>query len=345
MDVVVYTHYYQTRTANRQLEIDECLRRNLKHPRISKVVLFKEADAPPLPQASVSLEVVESDEPITYAEWFRWVKHLESGIGLLLNTDMYPDEGLGNLGQRDMWGLRAYAGLPESLLCVSNFPLAFPGWDNHIAYVMWSQGHRLGKLCHQMCSVHLQASTARSHNQPGDQLYVCVSHLEPSLMQAEDPELDFTIRTRLPQQSDGELIDQQAIELGVHQLRQSEVEVLLQFLNLQMITGLGWVHEAMGSIHLRGNVHRFVNEETVFLPLPALLDRGVELLLPRPTRLEGLTLRVPRRTQGFTDWSWRPTQIARPNCRLKAMQAFDFSQTRTFWHPEHEHQGHQHPMG
>jgi hypothetical protein len=97
MKIAVYTQYYRTRTADRQLEIDECLRRNLNHPEISKVVLFKEADAPPLPQASVPLEVVESDERITYAEWFRWAKRQGSGIGLLLNADLYLDEGLERL--------------------------------------------------------------------------------------------------------------------------------------------------------------------------------------------------------------------------------------------------------
>jgi hypothetical protein len=99
MDLTVYTQYYRCKTPDRQLEIDECLRRNLNHPGISKVVLFKESNAPPLPHASVPLEVVESNERITYAEWFRWVKHQASGIGLLLNADIYLDEGLEQLGR------------------------------------------------------------------------------------------------------------------------------------------------------------------------------------------------------------------------------------------------------
>lgn len=99
MDLTVYTQYYRRKTPDRQREIDECLRRNLNHPGISKVVLFNESDAPPLPQASVPLEVVESNERITYAEWFRWVKRQGSGIGLLLNADIYLDEGLEQLGR------------------------------------------------------------------------------------------------------------------------------------------------------------------------------------------------------------------------------------------------------
>jgi hypothetical protein len=162
MNLVVYAQYYRCKTADRQLEIDECLRRNLNHPGISKVVLFKESDAPPLPQASVPLEVVESNERITYAEWFRWVKRQGTGIALLINADMYLDEGLAHLGAsfdspetflaltrynscstgfhlndyphwtQDVWGVRADAELPESLLFASSFPLGFPGCDNRI---------------------------------------------------------------------------------------------------------------------------------------------------------------------------------------------------------------------
>lgn len=86
MDLVVYSQTYRTRTPERQLELDECLRRNLNHPGISCVVLFCESDAPPLSQGNVPVEVVPSNERITDAEWFRWVKRQDSGIGLLLNA-------------------------------------------------------------------------------------------------------------------------------------------------------------------------------------------------------------------------------------------------------------------
>jgi hypothetical protein len=136
MNLVVYAQYYRCKTADRQLEVDECLRRNLNHPGISKVVLFKESDAPPLPEASVPLEVVESDERITDAEWFRWVKRQGTGIGLLLNAE---------------------AELPDSL--------------------------------------------------------------HPSLSPDEDAVMGFSLWTRSQQCPVGVMINQQAIEQGVHQLR------------------------------------------------------------------------------------------------------------------------------
>jgi hypothetical protein len=46
MDLVAYSQYYRTRTPERQLEIDECLRCNLNNPGISRMVLFCESKWP-----------------------------------------------------------------------------------------------------------------------------------------------------------------------------------------------------------------------------------------------------------------------------------------------------------
>jgi hypothetical protein len=244
MELVVHAQYYRCKTADRQLEIDECLRRNLNHPGIRKLVLFKESDAPPLPEATVELEVVESNTRITYAEWFRWVQRQGSGIALLLNADIYLDEGLEHLAAtfdspdaflaltrynpghagfhlndyphwtQAVWGVRADAELPESLLYASSFPLGYPGCDNRIAYVMWSHGFRVRNPCYHVRSVHLQASTARSYDKTGVRLYGGVSYVHPSLAPDEDAELEFTLWTRSQQRPAGVLVNQQAIEQG-----------------------------------------------------------------------------------------------------------------------------------
>lgn len=365
MDLVVYSQYYRTRTPDRQLEIDECLRRNLNHPGISRMVLFCESDAPPVPEGTVPVEVVSSDERITYAEWFRWVKRQGSGIGLLLNADIYLDEGLEHLTAtcngpdtflaltrynpghagfhlndyphwtQDVWGVRADAELPESLLYASSFPLGFPGCDNRIAYVMWSHGFRVRNPCYHVRSVHLQASTARAYDKTSDRLYGGVSYVHPSLAPDEDAELEFTLWTRSQQHPAGVLINQQAIEQGVHQLRHGEAEVAQRFLDLQQLTGLSWVHEAVGSAHLQGELHSFASEDTVFLPIPALLEQGVELLLQRPTKLEGLTLRLPRRAPsgyqlGLEAHGDRETQL---QLQGEAGLALKAGGERRFWQP------------
>ena len=130
MQLVVYAQYYRCKSADRQREIDECLRRNLNHPGIGKVVLFKEADAPPLPQATVPVEVVESDERITYAEWLRWVKRQGSGIGLLLNAVIYLDEGLEHLA--------ATFDSPDAFLALTRYNPGHAGFHLN-DYPHWTQ--------------------------------------------------------------------------------------------------------------------------------------------------------------------------------------------------------------
>ena len=130
MDIVVYSQYYRTRTPERQLEIDGCLRRNLNHPGISRMVLFCESDAPPVPQGTVPVVVVNSDERITYAEWFRWVQRQGSGIGLLLNADIYLDEGLEHLATS--------FNTPEAFLALTRYNPGHAGFHLN-DYPHWTQ--------------------------------------------------------------------------------------------------------------------------------------------------------------------------------------------------------------
>ena len=64
------------------------------------------------------VEVVASDERITYAEWFRWVQRQGSGIGLLLNADIYLDEGLEHLA--------ASFNTPEAFLALTRYNPGLP---------------------------------------------------------------------------------------------------------------------------------------------------------------------------------------------------------------------------
>ena len=365
MDLVLYSQYYRTRTPERQLEIDECLRRNLNHPGISRVVLFCESDAPPVPQGTVPVEVVTSDERITYAEWFRWVKRQGSGIGLLLNADIYLDEGLEHLAAsfdtpeaflaltrynpghagfhlndyphwaQDVWGVRSDSELSQSLLYASSFPLGFPGCDNRIAYVMWSHGFRVRNPCYHVRSVHLQASEARGYDKTSDRLYGGVSYVHPSLAPDEDAELEFTLWTRSEQRPAGVVINQLAIEQGLHQLRHSEEEVAQRFLDLQEFTVLNWLHDALGSAHLQGELHPFASEDTVFLPITSLLGDGVEIWLKRPIQLEGLMIRLPRRASAGQQLALQAEGQSESRIELSGDAALTLrgGGQRCFWQP------------
>ncbi len=128
MEIFRYSQYYHTRTLERHLEIDECLRRILNHPGISLIVLFCESDAPPVPKGMVPVEVVNSDEPITNAEWFRWVLRHASGIGPLFNADIYLDNSLEHLA--------ASFNSPEAFLALTHYN---PGHAGFHYYPVWNQ--------------------------------------------------------------------------------------------------------------------------------------------------------------------------------------------------------------
>lgn len=268
MDLVVYSQYYRARTAERQLELDTCLRRNLNHPGISRMVLFCEPDAPPLPQGTVPVELVSSNERITYAEWFRWVKRQGSGIGLLLNADIYLDEGLEHL--------KASFNTPEAFVELSRTNPGHAGFhlndDPHWTQDVW--GVRAEA---ELLERRLDARTAHDFNKSSDWPYGGASTVHTSLAPDEDAELEFTPWTRSGQQPAWALINQQAIERGVHQLRHGKADVAQRFLDLQQFTGLSWVHEAVGSAHLQGDLHPFAIEDTVFLQMPRLLEQGLDL--------------------------------------------------------------------
>jgi hypothetical protein len=180
-----------------------------------------------------------------------------------------------------VWGVRAGAELPERLLYASSFPLGFPGCDNRIAYVMWSHGFRMRNPCYHVRSVHLRASTARAYHKTIERLYGGVSYVHPSLEPDEHGELEFTLLTRSQQRPAGGLVNQQAIEQGVHQLRHGVAEVAQHFLDQQQFTSLSWVHEAVGSAHLEGDMHPLTSEDPDFLHLPGLLPGGERMHIPK----------------------------------------------------------------
>ena len=330
-DIVVYVQYYRCRDEARQRELDECLHRNLNHPRISRLMLFVEEDAPALPEATRPFSLIPSSERMTYSEWFGWVRRQGKGIALLLNSDIYLDQGLDHLaavldqpdvflaltrynpGQaglqlnqfphwtQDVWGVRADAVLPESLLYASAFPLGFPGCDNRIAHVMWSHGFRVRNPCYHVRSVHLQDNPARAYDKTSDRLYGGVSYVHPSLSIADDSELEFALWTRSLRRPVGMLINQQAIDQGVHQLLHRDQKSAQPFLDQQTFTSFSWQHQTLGSAQLTGASSLPGSEDALFLSMPALLSEGIELELAQPRALEALTLRLPEKAEpGFS---------------------------------------------
>lgn len=265
MDLAVYSQYYRTDTLERQLKIDQNLRRNLNHPFISGMMLFCQSNPPPVLQGTVTVEMVATDERITYAEWFRWLKRQDPGVCLLLNADNYLNTG--------MVCLKSSFNTPEAFVALTRTNSGHAGFhlndDPH-----WTQDVLGLRAEAEPLESRLDARTAHDSNKTSDWPYGGASTVHPSLAPDDDAELEFTPWTRLGQQPAGVLINQQAIEQGAHQLCHSEAKVAQRFLDLQLFTGLSWAHEAENSARLGGDLHPFATFATKMTPLPRNPRKG-----------------------------------------------------------------------
>lgn len=333
MRKVLYTQYYRAKTSERQAEIDRCLEINLNHSHLDKVVVLREDDAPSIPNGTVACEVLNSNERLTYSQWLRLAKREPEAIALLVNSDIYVDQGLEYLDQvfdapnvflamsrynpeakgdrlllnkyphwtQDTWGIRTDAQIPQSLLYASTFSLGFPGCDNRIAYVMWSYGFVVKNPGYFVKTVHLHQEESRPYNTHSDRLYGGVSYVHLNLSPGEASELEHTIWTQSNDIGGGLLLNQQSIGKGVHRYVNAKGTDVDQFKDLQKFTGLSWMHQARGSAQVRVNSShhltwnkQHLSNHTVGLSMAELTSSGSSLELPDDQPLLGLFLRLPR---------------------------------------------------
>ena len=326
MRLILYTQYFRARTPKRQEELDHCLRSNLQHPALDQMVVLREPDAPELPgPARMAVQELEQADRLSYASWMRMLREQPDAIGILINSDIelgtgweqlqqvlntpesalalsrYNFQGEGKPGRlnkfthwtQDTWALRSDAPITDSLLYASGFPIGYPGCDNRIAYVLWSHGLVVKNPCYQLETLHHQAEEVRAYDKNTDRLYGGVSYVHPSLSLAEPSELEHTLWTRARDACPGVLVNQQAVDLGVHQLLAKQEERAQRFLEQQKSTGMAWAHPPLGC-------SRSAHASTLSLQ-QLLSEAGVMLDLSPGRRLKGLQLRLPRQLQG----QWR----------------------------------------
>lgn len=219
MNIVVYIQYYWAKSADRQKELDECLRRNLNHSGINRVMLFLESDSPPLPTASVPVEAINSNERMTYAEWVHCGSRQGPGIRLVANAYVCIDEELEHLGPSFdrldpflalMHYILVKVGLrlngfshcmqnvedvsvnpehPESLIYANSFPLGFTDCNYVFTYALLSQGFRSCKPCYRLLDLQLQTSTVCVYDKTCSGYYGGASYVHPFLAQDEAEEM------------------------------------------------------------------------------------------------------------------------------------------------------------
>jgi hypothetical protein len=324
MRLILYTQYYRARTPQRQAELDHCLRSNLQHPALDQVVVLREPDAPELPgEGCMPVQQIEEAERLTYAGWIKLLQKEPDAIGILINSDIAlgkgweqleqvlntpesvlalsrynpsPDGGPPRLNKfphwtQDTWALRSDAPITGSLLYASGFPIGYPGCDNRIAYVLWSHGLTVKNPCYALETLHHQADELRYYNKNSDRLYGGTSYVHPTLSLGETSELEHTLWTRASEGCPGVLVNQQAVERGVHQLHAIDDTLKQQFLAQQKSTGLAWSQPPLGGA---SSAHA----ET--FPLAEVINTGVHLELGA-RQVCGLQLRLPAASEGH----WR----------------------------------------
>ena len=332
MRKILYIQYCRCKQPERQVEIDRCLQINLNHPGFHKVVVLREPGTPLIPQGSISGEIINLNDRLTYGSWMSLAKQEKNAIALLVNSDIYLLEGAEYLDavfntpnaflamscynpipgterfslssfphwNQDVWGIRTDANISRSLLYASGFALGIPGCGNRIAYVMWSHGFKVKNPAYFIKSVRKHNEVSWPCDIHEDRLYGGGSYVHLSLTPSEPSEIEHTIWTRSEKIGGGIIIDQQSVGMGVRKfVDQNGLDVDF-FENSQKFTGLSWIHQVKGSRHVRlATQHPLAgnpihsSDHTLALPMTELIGSGLQLQLKPEEVLFGMCLRLP----------------------------------------------------
>jgi len=101
MRKILYILYYRCKQPERQVEIDRCLQINLNHPGFHKVVVLREPGTPLIPHGSISGEIINLNDRLTYGSWMSLAKQEKS-----VTPSHHRVEGKGQrniLKDRNLW--------------------------------------------------------------------------------------------------------------------------------------------------------------------------------------------------------------------------------------------------
>lgn len=215
-DIILITSYYHSSSKERQLEIDDCLRRNSKNPLIKSIHLLNDKiyDLSFIYGSEKITQVVVDDDnkkrlsflyAISYANL-----NFPGKICMLANSDIYYDETLSKLdtipterwpntflaisryndhddgkiqngaaGSQDTWIFQSPTSFGPEKDC--NFNFGIPACDHHIAYIFYKNGYQVINPCHDIITHHIHKSTERNYsgNVKGGHLYIDPSGLTP----------------------------------------------------------------------------------------------------------------------------------------------------------------------
>lgn len=230
--LTLFAQYYVPKTQNRREEIDQCFKKNIENPLVSKfIILFEREEDKKLIPDHKKITKKFFPSRLTYGDWLKETELLAPGtLSILVNSDIYLTDSVKHLIEnapkmadekrflalsrynpvpdglelnsnphwtQDTWGVvKTKDKLPTALFQEAAFELGQPGCDNKIAYVMHSYGYAVTNPCVQVCTVHVQEDTARSYDAKSSKLIGLHAFVHPVSSVLEDSILDFDLLTR-----------------------------------------------------------------------------------------------------------------------------------------------------
>jgi hypothetical protein len=106
-NIHLFFPYYKSEESERQLEIDECLVRNLSNPHFKSITVIADGDIPEgLIKKSPRVIVIPNEGRLSFGKWIQLVADRKyRGIVLLCNADIYFDESVSRI--HELIGLKS----------------------------------------------------------------------------------------------------------------------------------------------------------------------------------------------------------------------------------------------
>lgn len=188
---ILVTSYYESPNADRQKEIDECLRRNIQNPSIDRIYLlngriYSLSHLDPYGKVVQILVPGMKSQRLYFNYAIQWINdHLQGKHVILSNSDIYFDQTLlfvkpehldhsvfaltrydnGKIEQfwdsQDSWIFQSPLLVPM-IDCMFSFGTL--GCDNRLAHVIKEAGYRIRNPCFSIKSHHLHASNERTYD-------------------------------------------------------------------------------------------------------------------------------------------------------------------------------------
>jgi len=224
----LFINYYISKDSSRQIEIDECFRKNCENPIIDNIFVFTSGEMPKIESPKVI--IINQEEQPTYGSFISYINNNEifDSYNIISNSDIYFDDSLllletinmentcvaltrwnvlpdGKLKfyntktSQDVWIFKGE--IKKSLEETSNFKMGQMCCDNVFANSLYKSGYRTINPCYDIKVYHLHNVEFRTWNKenknPGKRMYLYNCKLEDLQDNKSSYHVDKPIKTIL----------------------------------------------------------------------------------------------------------------------------------------------------